>query len=78
MRRATRGIWENRSSAVYVACILAPLGKTTRMPFKVAIVSVQGVLAPRKWLVQPESMMAWVWGAGTKELKLRLLKTIYS
>ena len=41
----------NGSSAVCVACILAPLGKPTRMPFEVAILSVQGVLAQRKWLV---------------------------
>ena len=52
----------NGSSAVCVASILAPLGKPTRMPFEVAILSVQGVLAQRKWLVQPESAMARFWG----------------
>ena len=62
-RWVARGSWGNRSSAVCAACILAPLGKPTRMPFVVEIFLVQGVLAPRKWFVQPESEMAMVWGA---------------
>ena len=73
---AARESWGNGSSAVCVACILAPLGKLTRMPFEVAILLVQGVLAPRKWLVQPLSAIARVWGVETRELKERLLKTI--
>ena len=52
-RRAAREIWGNRSSAVCVACILAPLGKPTRMPFEVEILLVQGLLEPSKWLVKP-------------------------
>ena len=59
-----------------MACILAPLGKPTRMPFEVMIFSVHRFLAPRKWLVQPESEMAWVWGVVTRELKVRFLITI--
>ena len=41
------------------------------------ILSVQGVLAPRNWLVQPELEIAWVWEAVTRKLKVRLLITIY-
>ena len=76
VRQAAREIWGNGSSAVCVAYILATLGKTMRMPFQVVIFSVQGVLAPRKWLVQLESEMARVWGAVARELKLRLFITI--
>ena len=52
------------------------LGKPMSIPFEVVILLVQGVLAPRKWLVQPESAMARVWGALTRELKVILLITI--
>ena len=38
---------------------------------------VQGVLVPRKWLVQPESEMALVWGEVTRELKVKLFITIF-
>ena len=55
-----RESWGRGSSAVCVACILTPSGKSTRLPFVVASLSVQGVLAPRKWIVQPESAMALV------------------
>ena len=72
-----REIWGNRSSVVCVVCILAPSGKLTRMPFVVASLSVQGVLAPRKWIVQPESTMALVWGAVTRELKVKLFITMF-
>ena len=58
-----------------MACILAPLGKPTRILFEVAIFLVQGVLAPRKWMVKPELEMAWFWGAVTRELKVILLIT---
>ena len=43
------------------------------MTFEVAILSVQGVLEPRKWLVKTDSAMAWVWGAVTGELKVILM-----
>ena len=76
-RGAERKRWGNRSSAVYVACIIAPLGNPRRMTFVVAILSVQGVLAPSKWLVQPESAMALVWGAVTRELKVKLFITMF-
>ena len=46
------------------------------MPFEVVILSVLGVLAPRKWLVEPMLAMARVWGAVTRSLKVRLLITI--
>ena len=76
MQWAAKDSWKNGSSAICVDCILAPLGKPTMMTFEVAILSVQGVLEPRKWLVQTDSAMAWVWGAVTRELKVRLLITI--
>ena len=75
-QRWAKETYGNRISAACVACILAPLGKPTRMPFEVMIFSVHGFLAPRKWLVQPESAIARVWGAVTRELKVRLLITI--
>ena len=52
-RQASRESWGNGSSAVCAACILAPSGKLTRVPFVVARLLVQGVLVPRKWIVQP-------------------------
>ena len=74
--RAAREIWGNRISVVCVACILVPLGNPTRIPFVVEIFLMQGVLSPRKWLVQPELAMALVSGAVTRELKVKLFITI--
>ena len=39
-----------------------PFGRPTRMPLDVEDLLVHGVVGPRKWLVQPESMMARVLG----------------
>ena len=77
VRQAARESWGNGISLVCVYCILAPSGKPTMMPFVVASLSVQGVFAPRKWLVQPESMMALIWGAVTRELKGKLFITMF-
>ena len=77
VRRAARESWGNRSSAVCVSCILAPSVKPTRMPFLVASLSVQGVLAPRKWRVKPEAAMAMVWGAVNIELKVKIFITMF-
>ena len=76
-RRVARESWGDGISAVCVACILAPLCKPTRIPFVVAILLVQGVLAPSKWLVQPELARVLVWGAVTRELKLNFFITIF-
>ena len=37
-------------------------GRPTRMPLEVEDLLVHGVVGPRKWLVQPESIMARVLG----------------
>ena len=39
-----------------------PFGRSTRMPFEVEDLLVHGVVGPRKWLIQPESIMARVLG----------------
>ena len=39
-----------------------PFGSPTRMPLDEEDLFVHGVVGPRKWLVQPESTMARVWG----------------
>ena len=41
--RAARENWGNGSNTVCVACILAPSGKPTRIPFVVEILSVGSV-----------------------------------
>ena len=61
-RRAPIGNWGEGRRAVCDAWIDAPFGIPTRMPLGVEDLFVHGVEGPRKWLVQPESMMARVLG----------------
>ena len=48
--------------AVWDARIDDTFGRPTRMPLDVEDFLVQGVVGPRKWLVQPESTMARLLG----------------
>ena len=57
-RRAARGNCGKGNSAVWVDCIVSPLGSLTDMPCSVGTLLTQGFSGPMKWLVQPESTMA--------------------
>ena len=61
-RRAPIDNWGKGRRAVCDAWIDAPFGSPTRMPLDVEDLLVHGVEGPRKWLVQPELMMARVLG----------------
>ena len=41
-------------------CIVSPVGSLTEMTYSVGTFLVQGLFRPMKWLVQPESKMAWL------------------
>ena len=47
------------NSAVWVDCIVSPLGSLTEMPLSVGTLLTQGLSGPMKWLVHPKSTMAW-------------------
>ena len=79
-RRAARGNCGKVSSAVWVDCIVSPLGNLTEMPCSVGNLLTQGLFSPMNWFVQPESTMARQstdgLRAGTKVLQEnKLLKT---
>ena len=61
-RRAPIGNWGTGRRAVCDARIDYPFGSPTRMPLDVEYLFLHGVEVPRKWLVQPELMMARVLG----------------
>ena len=61
-RGAPIGNWGKGRRAVRDARIDDPFGSPTRMPLDVEDCFVHGVEGPRKWLVQPESMMGRVLG----------------
>ena len=44
---------------MWVDCIVSPLESLTEMPCSVGNLLTQGLSGPMKWLVQPESTMAW-------------------
>ena len=79
-RHAARGNCGKGNSAVWVDCIFSLLGSLTEMTCSVGTLLMQGLLVPTKWLVQPESTMAWRstdgLRTGTKVLQEnKLLKT---
>ena len=57
-RRAARGNCGKVNSAVWVDCIVSPLGSLTEMPGSVGTFLTQGFSGPMKWLVHPESTTA--------------------
>ena len=57
-RRAARGNCGKGNSAVWVDCIVSPLGSLTEMPCSMGTLLMQGLSGPMKWLVQLESTMA--------------------
>ena len=57
-RRAARSNCGKGNSAVWVDCLVSPLGSLTEMPCSVGTLLTQGLSGPMKWLVQPESTMA--------------------
>ena len=66
--------------AVYMECIVSPLGSLTEMPCSVGTFLLHGLFGPMKWLVQPESTMARLLSdglrPGTRVLQeCKLLKT---
>ena len=61
-RCASIGNWWKGRRAVCDAWIYAVFGSPTRMPLDVEYLFLHGVEVPRKWLVQPELMMARVLG----------------
>ena len=58
-RRAASGSCRKGNSAVWVDCIVSLLFSLTEMPCYVGTLLTQGLSGPMKWLVQPESTMAW-------------------
>ena len=76
-RRAARGNCGKGNSAVWVDCIVSPLGSLTEMLCSVGTLLTQFLSGPRKWLVQPESTMARQstdgLRAGTKLLQMAAL-----
>ena len=60
--RAPIGIWGKGRRVVWDAWVYDPLGRPTRMPLDVEDLFVHVVVGPRKWMVQPESTMARVFG----------------
>ena len=56
-RHAASGSCGKVNSAVWVDCIVSPLGSLTEMPCSVGTLLTQGLSRPMKWLVQPESTM---------------------
>ena len=55
-----------------------PFGITTTMPLEVEDLLVHGVIGPRKWLVQPESMMARVLGTKVRGAVYRKFPAVLS
>ena len=74
--RAAREIWGEREQCSTRCLYIGAIGKADKDAICGGDFLVQGVLAPRKWLVQPESAVDRVWGAVTRELKVRLLITM--
>ena len=63
-----KGSWGKGERAVWDARIDDPFGRPTRMTSEVEDLLVHGVVGPRKWLVQPESMMARVLGTKVRDV----------
>ena len=64
--RAPKGSWGKGKRAVWDSHIDDSFSRPTRMPLYMEDLLVCGVVGPRKWLVQPESMMVIVLGTNVR------------